>query len=217
MAGEIMMQSDDVGWLVGGPNRKSVFRTDDGGQTWNRAEVGLPTGGNLYDPAFGLPTFFESSKTLILPYTRGGESLGHVGFLTSPDGHAWRRQPPVQVDGPVEAGTVLPTAVATGKHWFIARRMGRRRSRLRLPSRATEPSSSSYRTRRAGRRGCPRRTSPRSGYCSATPAGRPSASPGWCSSPGCTSLNAPELIEEAALWWFTYEMMARLAPTDEDG
>lgn len=30
-------------------------------------------------------------------------------------------------------------------------------------------------------------------------------------------LNVPDLVEEAALWWFTYKMMAALAPTDNDG
>jgi hypothetical protein len=80
------------GWVTGGPAGDLFYRTRDGGRTWERQPLDIPTGGY---PSVGRP-YFENDREGWLPVLLGeGEARQVVLFTSRDGGRSWRRAPSV--------------------------------------------------------------------------------------------------------------------------
>jgi photosystem II stability/assembly factor-like uncharacterized protein len=79
--GLVQFAANGTGWLGGGQYSQALYRTANGGRTWQRVSIPAPSGS-----LFGLPTAFGA--TLVEPVT-SGTSLAL--YRSSDDGTRWSR------------------------------------------------------------------------------------------------------------------------------
>ncbi len=85
-AGRFVFVDSDHGFMTGAPVSERLYRTHDGGRSWEEVELSLPVeqGMALYD----LPTFLSPAKAT-LAVTLRGEGPRALEFVTLDSGNSW--------------------------------------------------------------------------------------------------------------------------------
>jgi photosystem II stability/assembly factor-like uncharacterized protein len=105
--GDIGFTSAEEGWLAGasGTNGEGLFRTDDGGRSWQLVSVKTPPGVGELGTSYSLPSI-SSDGTGVLPVTFNGD-FGHTAvgvYVTSDSGEEWALARLVPLKGSIGPG-----------------------------------------------------------------------------------------------------------------
>ena len=100
--GEISFRDPKIGWLVGrlDPSIQLLYRTQDGGITWQRQKLKLPVGYESGELSVGdSPVFFSANEGLLTAIygPKNGQGSGATILYTTQDGgQTWQSRPPLQ-------------------------------------------------------------------------------------------------------------------------
>jgi photosystem II stability/assembly factor-like uncharacterized protein len=108
-AGAISLGDNDEIWIAGGPQHTELWRSPDGGQSWDRITLPLPNTGLF---AIDAPHMFDGSNGLILA-TLSGDPAGVLPITTHDDGKSWIPASTSILEASIEAGVVLPSSIVS--------------------------------------------------------------------------------------------------------
>jgi photosystem II stability/assembly factor-like uncharacterized protein len=114
MGERVIFADEEVGWMAGGPAGNQIYRTEDGGVTWNPQVLpDLPIG-HTY---IGQPVF-ETIKSGVLPVTISGSPNARLMiYSTSDRGETWQMSQTVELPSDFEPGMALPFSRSDGRWW----------------------------------------------------------------------------------------------------
>ncbi|EGW41784.1 BNR/Asp-box repeat family protein [Desulfosporosinus sp. OT] len=106
--GEISFRDPKIGWLVGrlDPSIQLLYRTQDGGLTWQRQKLKLPVGYESGELSVrDSPVFFSANEGLLtaiyVPKNGQGNSAT-ILYTTKDGGQTWQSRTPLQFQGIVD-------------------------------------------------------------------------------------------------------------------
>ncbi|MDQ7093266.1 hypothetical protein REC12_06660 [Desulfosporosinus sp. PR] len=106
--GKISFPDPKIGWLVGriDPSIQLLYRTQDGGLTWQRQKLKLPVGYESGELSVGdSPVFFSANEGLLsaiyVPKNGQGNSVT-ILYATKDGGQTWQSRTPLQFQGIVD-------------------------------------------------------------------------------------------------------------------
>jgi photosystem II stability/assembly factor-like uncharacterized protein len=100
--GDVGFDSPAEGWIAGGAAGEGLYRTTDGGSSWQQVQVSTPAGVGELGVSYGLPQI-AGDGTGVLPVTFDGD-FGHsaVGlYATSDAGSSWTPSSLVSLQGSI--------------------------------------------------------------------------------------------------------------------
>jgi hypothetical protein len=116
--------TEALGWVAGGPAGDQLYRTQDGGATWQRQEI-VPV------PAhYGLPVFDNESRGLLPLVSVEGEALSAEFYATEDGGASWTQAGRVALEPETPPGVAPPLAIPDASGFLLAVPRSSRLARL---------------------------------------------------------------------------------------
>lgn len=116
VAGDMTRAPNGVLWLVGGPQRNRLFRSEDGGATWD--PVVLPAEVTSAGMALS-PVAFRGDLAILAVTLPQGSAASVVALTTQDRGRTWTQRGRVELETDVGAGVAVPTS-PDGDGLFVA-------------------------------------------------------------------------------------------------
>jgi photosystem II stability/assembly factor-like uncharacterized protein len=109
-----------VGWTAGGAAGDALYRTEDGGRTWQRQTLAKPPAPAGQRRLYQLPSFADP-QVGALPVLAGDGGQTQVEFYVTDDGgRSWRLASRVPVAHEIAPGTRVPLSALDARHWLMA-------------------------------------------------------------------------------------------------
>jgi hypothetical protein len=109
----------ELGWTAGGPAGDQLYRTKDGGQTWQAQQVGRAGLKPEEQLIYHLPSFTGAQNGVLPVIIAGGINSRLHFYITGDGGESWKLATAVPLDQAVTAGTVMPLEVLEARHWAL--------------------------------------------------------------------------------------------------
>ncbi len=109
----------ELGWVAGGPAGDQLYRTQNGGRSWQAQAVGWANLKPDERVLYSLPTF-TNAQNGVLPVIVTGSAAARLDFyLTGDGGDTWALTRTAFLGQAVTAGTVVPLAVLDTRRWLL--------------------------------------------------------------------------------------------------
>jgi photosystem II stability/assembly factor-like uncharacterized protein len=117
IGGPVAFVTDQLGWVAGGAAGDELYRTADGGRSWQRQKIAPDR--PHQPPQYQLPAF-ENAQAGVLPVVVADENGPRVEFYRTNDGgQTWQLGSGIPLNGGIAPGTRLPLTVFDSQHWTM--------------------------------------------------------------------------------------------------
>lgn len=117
LGGPINFVTEDSGWLVGGPTHSALYRTRNGGRSWQPAPITATWGDAL--PAATLPVFSDAARGAIAVTVSRPDTSRVQIYTTASGGDTWQLAESVPLAQTVGPGVRGPAAVISPQQWLL--------------------------------------------------------------------------------------------------
>jgi photosystem II stability/assembly factor-like uncharacterized protein len=114
IAGPILFENANDGWVAGGPGNHHLFATHDGGKSWQELSLNPPQGvGSATYPTYDVPKFVDNNGFLPVTYAAQDDSNSAVVvFSTADNGRTWVPKNTTTLSHATSLSARIPTAVS---------------------------------------------------------------------------------------------------------